>query len=313
MTKKNVLTCAGAFMFAFLLSGSSPRRLCRGFLPPNDMKIAVGSNQDKGLTRGQYDEVLDRVERIYGPIIAAQGAKLEIARLWEDDTVNAYAQRSGNQYIIAMYGGLARHEVVTQDGFALVACHELGHHLGGAPKKPQRWASNEGQADYYANLKCLRRIFDDSGSAAFTRLKGEADPTAEAGCRALWSNPRDQALCLRASMAGLSVSTLLGLLRRDEKPPRFDTPDPSTVAQTNHAHPAAQCRLDTYFQGSICTRSLDEALDDANPIPGTCARSRGDTSGMRPRCWFKPPSGENLMESTAFLSLKTQDPWAGSR
>ena len=34
-----------------------------------------------------------------------------------------------------MFGGLAGHETITTDAFALVACHELGHHIGGAQRK----------------------------------------------------------------------------------------------------------------------------------------------------------------------------------
>jgi hypothetical protein len=310
MVKKIALLSAGVVLSAFLVSRPFSQRLCGGFLPPNDMKISVGSAQDKGITKEQFDAVLDRIEKIYEPIIAAQGAKLEIARLWEDDTVNAYASRQDNRYIISMFGGLARHKAVTQDGFALVACHELGHHLGGAPKKPGRWASNEGQADYYANLKCLHRIFGDSGSAPFSRL-AEVDPLAEAACRGSFAAAQDRALCLRAAMGGLSVSTLLN--GTSSKPLRFDTPDKAVVAQTYHAHPAAQCRLDTYFQGSLCARPVEEGLNDADPIPGTCARSRGDSVGIRPRCWFKPPPSEDFLQSTAFLSLGNGGPWQGAR
>jgi len=63
-----------------------------------------------------------------------------------------------------MFGGLARHETMTPDGFATVVCHELGHHLGGVPKKfswfGNSWASNEGQADYFGIMKCLRKMFE---------------------------------------------------------------------------------------------------------------------------------------------------------
>ena len=64
-----------------------------------------------------------------------------------------------------MFGGLARHKLVTPDGFALVACHEMGHHLGGAPRRGG-WASNEGQSDYYATTKCARRIWAEDNNAA---------------------------------------------------------------------------------------------------------------------------------------------------
>jgi hypothetical protein len=60
-----------------------------------------------------------------------------------------------------VYGGLARHGEITPDGFALVLCHEIGHHLGGVPRYSgaNGWASNEGQSDYFAATKCLRRAW----------------------------------------------------------------------------------------------------------------------------------------------------------
>ena len=156
-----------------LLCSSAPRSMMLedGFLPPNDLKIPIGSAEDKGITRKQYDAVMDRVQEIYAPLIAARGARLVIKRLWDDPTVNASAERRGNDYIVNMYGGLARHAAITQDGLALVVCHEIGHHIGGAPKYSGQWAANEGQADYFANLKCLHRVF--AASAAFTKPAGD--------------------------------------------------------------------------------------------------------------------------------------------
>lgn len=140
--------------------GARGRSACDGFLPPNDLRIPVGSLEANGISEAQFNQVLDQVQALYGPIIAARGGRLVINRLWSDSTVNASAERNGGQRIINMYGGLARHDAITQDGLALVACHELGHHLGGAPKfgifERLDWASNEGQSDYFANLKCLR-------------------------------------------------------------------------------------------------------------------------------------------------------------
>lgn len=41
-------------------------------------------------------------------------------------------------------------------------CHELGHHLGGAPFKPDiSWMSTEGQADYFSGSTCLKKIWRD--------------------------------------------------------------------------------------------------------------------------------------------------------
>jgi len=259
-----------------------------GFLPQNNMKIPVGSLQAKGITEAQFNQVMDRVEAIYAPEIKARGARLVVRRLWTNDTVNASAQRVGNDYVLNMYGGLARHASVTQDGMALVVCHEMGHHIGGAPKYDggSDWASNEGQSDYFANLKCLRRMFAGRAADEFTRGKGD-DTGPRAACEAAWQSTADRDLCVRGAMAGMSVSSLLAELGGDPMP-RFDTPDPEEVAETRDYHPAAQCRLDTYVAGSICGRAVGDQVDELDAAKGTCTAAGGQTAGLRPRCWYQP-------------------------
>ncbi|MBI5242683.1 MAG: hypothetical protein HY922_03235 [Elusimicrobia bacterium] len=291
MLRRAFVPAASALVFAFLTTPSLPQRSCQGFLPPNDMKIPVNSKDAKGITQAQFDQVMDSAQAIYGPVVEARGGVLEINRRWDDPTVNASAQRIGNRYILNMYGGLARHEVVTQDGFALVVCHELGHHIGGFPKmKYSGWATNEGQSDYFANLKCLRRVFADSASLSFTRAAG-SDPVAEKACAQSF-NGSERAACMRGAMAGKSVSALFKTLHNESKDPLFDTPDPNVVPQTSDSHPATQCRLDTYFQGSLCAKPVSEDVSDKNPAPGTCTRSQGFSAGLRPLCWYKPPASE---------------------
>jgi len=262
--------------------------LCDGFLPQNNMKIPIGSYEAKGISQQQFNEVMDRMEAIYGPEIKARGGTLVLKRLWDNGTVNASAQRSGNNYILNMYGGLARHESITQDGMALVVCHEMGHHIGGAPKYGggNDWASNEGQSDYFANMKCLRRMFSGEG-ASFTRPKGD-DAGPRAACAASFKSESDRAVCVRGSMAGMSVTTLFRVLRGETVLPRFDTPDPAVVSRMYDAHPGTQCRLDTYFAGSVCARAVSDEVDGTNPATGTCTPAGGQTSGFRPLCWYKP-------------------------
>ena len=71
------------------------------------------------------------------------------------NTVNANASQRGRTWIVNMYGGLARRPEITPDGFAMVLCHELGHHMGGFPFV-SGWAANEGQSDLFATLSCGR-------------------------------------------------------------------------------------------------------------------------------------------------------------
>ncbi|MFS4459809.1 hypothetical protein [Bdellovibrio sp. HCB2-146] len=271
---------------------ASEKTLCAGFLPPNNMNIPVGLFSTGGISEQQFNDVLDRIEKIYKADVERKGDTLRINRLWSDGTVNASAQRMGNTQVLNMYGGLARHPATNIEGFALVACHEFGHHNGGAPKTAGwfggGWATNEGGSDYFATLKCLRRFFAEDDNEAI--LKGlDLDPVASAACEAQFTNRQDQLLCLRSSLAGQSVANLFQALKKETTPPTFGTPDKSEVRRTNDNHPATQCRLDTYFAGMLCVAKESEEPSNSDYKQGSCYAPR-DTAGVRPRCWFAPPT-----------------------
>lgn len=262
-----------------------------GFVPENNLKISVNAKRVGGITEEQFNAVIDIYEEIYTPIVKEAGGNLEIARNWTDGTVNAYAQQIGSTWKVSMFGGLARHDTITQDGFALVVCHELGHHIGGAPRKvspwSSPWASNEGQADYFATLKCLRRAWQNDNNEAIVRaMEVPAALTKSCGQSHLWND--DFFICVRGGMAGMSVSKLFQALRGATVEPKFDTPDPAVVTRTNDNHPAYQCRLDTYFQGALCEADWREDVSASSEVTATCHGSLGHTKGMRPLCWFKP-------------------------
>lgn len=284
------------FLLATLLSLSlvTPAFACSedgssGFLPENNLYIPVGMKMMGGLSEAQFNAVIEKVETVYAPIASSMGGKLQIARKWSDGTVNANATRVGNQWYVNMYGGLARHATITEDGFALVLCHEIGHHLGGAPKVNmiiQRWASNEGQSDYFATLKCLRKVFlNDNNQAAVKKLK--APEALVNGCAKAWPNKDDRALCVRGGMAGHSVAALFAALSKKPEA-KFETPDASVVTRTNDAHPAFQCRLDTFFQGALCEVGMNDDVSQSDEVKSTCHGKLGHTVGLRPTCWFKP-------------------------
>jgi hypothetical protein len=84
-----------------------------------------------------------------------------------------------------------------------------------------------------------------------------------------------------------------------ESVPAFNTPDKSKVSSTNEDHPAAQCRLDTYFAGAVCNVDwkIENSQTDANV--GTCSgvgatllqlfqhgNSAFSKMGARPGCWY---------------------------
>lgn len=262
-----------------------------GFVPENNMKISVNAKRFGGLTEEQFNFAIERVETIYVPIVSQMGGKLIIDRAWEDATVNAYAQRSGSNWMVNMFGGLARHQAITEDGMSLVVCHEIGHHIGGAPKKvsyySNSWASNEGQADYFSNLKCLRRVFLNDDNIAIVSKMDVPQALTDA-CAKSFTSEEDRAMCIRGGMAGDSVAKLFQSLRNSPTTAKFDTPDPARVSVTNDNHPATQCRLDTYFQGSLCEVNFNDNVEQNSEVAGTCHGTLGHMSGLRPTCWFKP-------------------------
>lgn len=263
--------------------------LTDGFLPPNSLKIEVSEAHPfgfNGITEQKFNELLSKVENYYRPIVAKKGASLLFLRYWTDGTVNAYADRSGNQWYVRMFGGLARHHAITEDGLTLVACHEMGHHLGGAPKYSSHWAANEGQADYFATLKCLRNIFQNDNNVDIVKAM-RVDPTITKSCEAAFSDAASIALCERSTMAGQSSAELMRALA-GSGPINVNTPDPTLVSSTYDMHPAAQCRLDTYFSGAICQVGQTEPLSEFDPTVGTCSIEKNFKVGVRPQCWYKP-------------------------
>ncbi|WP_408096695.1 hypothetical protein ACJVC5_16795 [Peredibacter sp. HCB2-198] len=285
-------------LLAIALTVAYPVMACtpdgtEGFVPENNVKIyANQKGRMGGLTEQQFNDVITKVETLYAPIISNFGANLQVERNWDDPTVNAYAQQMGKTWKVSMFGGLARHETITEDGFALVVCHELGHHIGGAPRKTSQWASswasNEGQADYFATLKCLRKVWLNDDNQAIVRQMMPVPATLRRACSSAHTWSDDYYMCIRGGMAGMSVSRLFMALRNSTVEPKFDTPDTKVVTRTDDNHPAYQCRLDTYFQGALCDKSMNEDVSASSEVTGTCHGTLGDKVGLRPLCWFKP-------------------------
>jgi hypothetical protein len=104
----------------------------------------------------------------------------------------------------------------------------------------------------------------------------------------IYKNNNEIAGCERAAMAGFALGKLLNAVMKGKSPVSFMTPDKSIVSQMYDDHPQAQCRLDTYFQASLCDHGFSETVSKTDPNVGVCSLKNGDTVGNRPRCWFKP-------------------------
>jgi hypothetical protein len=269
-------------------------------LPPNDLGRQDRLVGTSIIDEARFNQIIDDVIARYRPVFDKHQASLMVNKYWESSEVNASADQVGGEWIINMYGGLARRPELTEDAFALAVCHEIGHHLGGYHFKDS-WASSEGQADYFAAQACARKIWQaDLVRNAAARDEIGAYPKGR--CDEIWSNESERNLCYRVALASKSLATLLWKISEEGAEPQFETPDDSVVAGSRPNHPDAQCRLDTYFQAALCPVNFDDWT-----IPGkghsegrgslgaefeaakvSCTQASLFEVGTRPLCWFKP-------------------------
>lgn len=271
--------------------------------PPNNLDLEDNLMLEKsatGVTEAKFRAIVSDMQKLYAPIVAAHGGVLTINPNWADSTVNAYATQNGSDWHVEMFGGLARRPEITEDGFRMVVCHELGHHLGGfAFYGPYDWAAVEGQADYFANQVCAKKVFGVPDTVlGLVKYKAAIPKKMADKCDDVYYSQMDRAVCYRSFAGGQSLANLLARMSM-ERQPSIDTPSTSVVRATYKAHPRAQCRLDTYIAASLCVKKFDDAV-----IPGlnhpdnqdslgaeleaykySCA---GSNVGARPRCWFFP-------------------------
>jgi hypothetical protein len=243
-----------------------------------------------GVSEAEFTAAINLVETTYAPIFSNKGKRLKVNKLWNNDQVNAVAYTENGYAVVEIWGGLGRHSATTPDSLALIVCHEVGHHLGGVPKMTDQssgtWASVEGQADYFATLKCLRKVF----SKDIDIWNGSVDSTARAKCEDSHGvNTKQAKVCMRIAMASLSSAQLSAALSGSGSP-SFNSHDSNVVSKTYERHPAAQCRLDTYINGNVCQINDSIEVSDRDADIGVCRNIVDEEYGARSRCWYKPGS-----------------------
>lgn len=274
-----------SFLALSVANATSYKREEGTCFPLSTMKFGVENKSMSGLSEIDYNQTLDRVQAIMGPEIKKRLNKnLVIDRQWAEPTVDAHATRDDeNNPVIVLNGGLARHPLMTRDSFLLVVCHELGHHLGGAPKALRGnsglrgWSSAEGQADYFATTKCLPLFFQ----SGIENKTFEYDVDSNNLKQAL-SKCRDN-VCARVALSGLALSQVFASLVKGTPEPSLLLNDPTKVSTTIYKHPNPQCRLDTYLSGANCDNGVEVPFDLNDPKIGACLKDLGS----RPMCWFQ--------------------------
>lgn len=272
-------------------------------LPENKLHLEDHILFSGNITESDFYNRTESAIELWRPVARAYGVTLRAETDWRGSTVNAYAEQRGTQWIISMFGGLARRPEITPDGFSLVVCHELGHHFAGYyffGSGASRKMGVEGSSDYFASQVCAPLLWQND-LAINRSFRATADAATRRECNTAWNNEEQQDLCYRITAAGKSLSHLFWSLGGAGSIPSPGTPNPAQVTSTVTMHPEAQCRMDTYFQGALCNKTADHRI-----IPGfeqpqlnsinseveanrnSCATADGYRRGIRPRCWFKP-------------------------
>lgn len=277
-------------LLGMLLSQLSAVNILAKIAPDNEISIPNTNSIYSDALKEKYSNIFFNIQKIYSEEVANYDASLVFKFDWENPKVNAFANRSWNDWNITVYGGLVRHPLMTESAFALVTCHELGHHIGGAPKKELLYASSESQADYWANQSCLRKYFKTYFSAEqILEMTNRIHlPATLRKCENVYSNEIEKSLCVILVNAGLEISNFLNSLRKVPKEISLKTPDLKRVVRTNVDYAPIQCRLDTFTEAALCPMTIENNIDQRDEVSSGCMEQNGWFNGYRPSCWYKP-------------------------
>lgn len=274
------------------------------FLPKGTTYLEEENLRDPQITQEIFEARVADLQKTYAPVISQFGGKLSIKGDWKNKQMNAYATQILMFWKVIITGALARRSELSPDGMTLIVCHEIGHHLGGFPFSEGtpfggRWASIEGQSDYFSTFTCGKKMWQDEiAENEKFRLIVNALPRLQ--CDSTYSTDADRDLCYRTSVALESVvATMAAILKKPM--PKYETPDTTIVTVTKESHPNIQCRMDTLFAGAICPVKTDERIIPGKKVKGgrrgseaereaallSCSALSSFSTGLRPACWFK--------------------------
>lgn len=290
--------CMQSAVFLSIIFTSPPTFASQVFQIPNHP--SWNRDQVPEHRKQEFVEIVDQVITIFQPIAALYGANITREFYWDSSGSGAFTlrRRGGTNWHIYLYDGILRFHYATDDLLRSVICHEIGHHIAGYPFKWNRWASAEGQADYFVMHACLEEVWKNIDEEPYIPQTDKLHPFLKLACEKQYELGPRRSLCYRKAIVLEAVRLYEGSNRR---PPNFDTPDRSTVETTNLKHPKPQCRLDTHIAGMLCSKTFDfnhfpghlghgqntpDARQDSKQY--ICAEGEGYLTGNRPLCWYSP-------------------------
>lgn len=274
------------------------------FLPQDRSFYEAEGLGEPQITEPIFRARVKELQDAYAPVMKQFGGRLSINGDWKNKRVNAYATQMLGAWKVLVTGALARRPELSPDGLTLIVCHEIGHHLGGFPFSEGtpfggRWASVEGQADYFSTFVCAKKVWADEADVnAGFRERVALAPRAQ--CDLSYAAAAERDICYRTSVGLESViGTMAAILNKPM--PTYASPDTAVASATMEGHPPVQCRFDTLYAGAVCPVKSDERLIPGKKVSGgrrsadaereaallSCTALNNFAVGLRPACWFK--------------------------
>lgn len=145
------------------------------------------------------------------------------------------------------------------DLLAYILCHELGHLLGGSPKKTNStWASTEAQSDFFASAVCLRRLIEkDPKLSSFTIEDQSEFEILDSKCHDLKAVKREVSMCRRVGRIGHKmILTIYEFMNVPGFPkPKFVDQSKEISSGNKNQYPTLTCRMDVVLHGALCLNS----------------------------------------------------------
>lgn len=186
---------------------------------------------------------------------------------WKTPYFSAWAtQLDEIKYQINFWGGFARIPGMLIESFEFVACHEIGHILGGHPRHTTtslEWATSEGQSDHFAVTECLPKYYKHYKRTQFDSFKSL--PYELDICLNAHESKEDQNICLKILRAGRGFADVLNFLYPKDELASFEYQQEPTEKTLFNSYPTPQCRIDIFKNGAEC-------------FSGNCKRND---------CWYK--------------------------
>jgi hypothetical protein len=228
------------------------------------------------LSQDDFNQVIDRVESFY--FYNRHQEKIEVQRFWETqgehDCAIRFPYLTLERPVVKITGAVAQYAGMSLDAFAILVCHEFGHHLADGPRIGSghfvSWSSAEGEADYWATAECLKHYLRDQESPVdLNEFSLPADAAEK--CQKNFPKSDERETCYRSVHAILALKSYF-----EESGSKIDLERhaPKTVGLVRRFRRDLyrdQCRIETFLAGAYCNQK-DASCDS------------GD--GARPDCWY---------------------------